>query len=100
MSFFTRTTINGTIDTNSTVLANLNKIAGSSQAFVTWDPTRGKWTTILNKTGSSVMTFNDSNIVGSINVTGAGVDDAYNSVKVQFNSNGQDGGVVISFYRL
>ena len=91
MSFFTRTTINGTIDTNSTVLANLNKIAGSSQAFVTWNPNEGKWTTILNKTGTSVMTFNDSNIVGSINVTGAGVNDAYNSVKVQFNSKDQGG---------
>jgi hypothetical protein len=91
MGFFTRTEINGTIDTNSTVLANLNKIAGSSQAFVTWNPNEGKWTTILNKTGSSVMTFDDSNIVGSINVTGAGVDDAYNSVKVQFNSKDQAG---------
>jgi hypothetical protein len=91
MGFFTRAEINGTIDTNSTVLANLNKIAGSSQSFVTWDPNQGKWTTILNKTGSSVMTFDDSNIVGSINVTGAGVDDAYNSVKVQFNSKDQSG---------
>lgn len=91
MGFFTRTAINGTIDTNNTVLANLNKIAGSSQAFVTYDPNQGKWTTILNKAGTSVMTFDDSNIVGSINVTGAGVDDAYNSVKVQFNSKDQGG---------
>lgn len=84
-----RVEINGIIDTGQNVLANINKIAGSCQSFVTWDPTIGNWTAIVNKSvsglpGSAAYNFDDSTIVGSINVSGSGVSDLYNSAKVTF----------------
>lgn len=91
MSSTSRVAINGKIDTAQSVLANINKIAGSSQAFVTWDPSVGNWVVVLNTTGSSVYTFDDSNIVGSITVSGSGVNEMYNSAKVTFSSKDQSG---------
>lgn len=86
-----RIDINGAIDTNQTVLSNIQKIAATSQAFVTWDPVDGNWTPVINTTGSSVATFDDSNIIGSINVTSSGISDLYNSVRVQFPNADQLG---------
>lgn len=91
MSSTTRVEINGKIDTSQTVLANINKIAGSCQAFVTWDPALGNWVVVLNTTGSSTRTFSDSNIVGSITVSGSGINEMYNSAKVTYSSKDQFG---------
>lgn len=87
--FYTpRIEINGVIDTNSTVLSNINEIATASQSFVTWDPIDGLWKTILNRPANylspSVRNFNDSNIIGSINISGSGVDQMYNTVAVTY----------------
>lgn len=86
MASTTRVNINGAIDTSQTVLANMNLIANSSQAFITWDPAEGQWETVLNTTGSRVADFDDSNIVGSISVTGSGISDLYNRVRITFNN--------------
>jgi hypothetical protein len=91
MAFIPRIEINGAIKTSDNVLANINKIAAACQSFVTWDPSSGTWKTLLNRQGSSVMTFDDSNIVGSITVSGAGVTDLYNSVRVGFSNKDSDG---------
>jgi hypothetical protein len=91
MASISRTEINGVIDTSQNVLANINKIAASSQAFLSWDPTVGQWTTIINQSGSSVYTFDDSNIVGSITVSGSGINEIYNSVRVGFLNKDQRG---------
>jgi hypothetical protein len=64
----------------------MNLIANSSQAFITWDPAEGQWETVLNTTGSRVADFDDSNIVGSISVTGSGISDLYNRVRITFNN--------------
>lgn len=91
MAFIPRIEINGAIKTSDTVLSNINKIAAACQSFVTWDPSSGTWKTLLNRQGSSVMTFDDSNIVGSITVTGSGITDLYNSVRVGFVNKDTDG---------
>ena len=91
MAFTPRIEINGKIDTNQTVLSNINKIAASCQAYVTWDPSLGKFTTVLNRAGTSVWTFDDSNIIGSIVVSGTGIDGLYNSARVSFVSKDQRG---------
>lgn len=91
MASTSRIEINGAINTSDTVLNNISKIAASCQAFVTWDPSLGQWETIINTTGSSVMTFDDSNIIGAINVSGSGINNIYNSVRVQYRSKDQRG---------
>ena len=76
--------INGLIDTSKNVLQNLNTLANASGCYLTWDANIGKWSVILNTTGTSVRTFNDDNILGAVNVSGTGVKDLYNSVSVSF----------------
>jgi hypothetical protein len=76
--------INGVIDTANNVFDNVNQIATAAGAFVAWDPSVGKWSVTPNAAGPSVYSFNDSNILGSINVQGSGVDQLYNSVTLRF----------------
>ena len=76
--------INGLINTSNNVLDNLNELANVSGCYLTWDPQQGKWIVILNTTSSSVRAFDDSNIIGEINVGGTGVNDLYNSVVATF----------------
>lgn len=77
-------TINGLIDTSKNVLQNLNDLARSAGCFITWDNTEGKWSVIVNQVDTSVKSFNDSNILGSININGTGIADMYNSVQIEF----------------
>ena len=83
--------INGLINTSENVLDNLNELANVSGCYLTWDPTQGKWIVLLNTTSSSVKSFDDSNIIGEINVGGTGVNELYNSVIARFpNKNTRD----------
>jgi hypothetical protein len=76
--------INGVIDTKNKVLDNLNKIADAAGVWVTFDVNTGLWSIIFNDTDSSVLSFDNSNILGSINVSGTGLTEAYNSATVAF----------------
>ena len=83
--------INGIIDTNQNVLENINTLATASGCFVTWDEHAGTWNVIINTTGTSAFSFDDSNIVGSINVNGTGVTELYNSASISFpNTDARD----------
>jgi hypothetical protein len=77
-------TINGVIDTNQTVMDNINILATASSCWVTLDINSGKWSVVINRAGSSVAAFNNSNILGPINVSGTGLTELYNSVEVSF----------------
>jgi hypothetical protein len=76
--------INGLLDTSKTVLSNLNALAKASGCWLTYDSTTGQWAVIINRPGDSTKSFNDSNIIGAISVTGTGVDQLYNAVSVQY----------------
>lgn len=84
MSLAYRARINGAIDTNNNVLDNINKIATSSGCYVTWDPSQGKWNVVINDVGSSVFSFDDSNIISPITLGTSDIDQIYNRVTVQF----------------
>ena len=84
MSTVNKYAINGLIDTSKNVLDNMQLLATSCGSFVTWDGSAGQWSAVVNETGTSVKSFNDSNILGNINVSGTGVTDLYNSVQVEF----------------
>lgn len=76
--------INGVINTSENALTNLNMLANASGCFLTWDPNAGKWVVLLNTTGTSVASFDDSNILGEINLGGSGINELYNAVSVRF----------------
>ena len=76
--------INGVVSTDKAVLQNLNDICTAAGAFLTFDVSQGKWAVIINKTETSVASFTDSNIIGSITVSETGVRELYNSVSVEF----------------
>jgi hypothetical protein len=77
-------TINGVVDTGKPVLQNMQELANAASAWVTFDQTSGRWSVVINKEGSSVKAFNNSNILGSINVSSTGLTELYNSVEVEF----------------
>ena len=76
--------INGVVSTDKTALQNLNDLCTAAGAFLTFDISQGKWAVIINTTGSSIKSFNNSNIIGSINVSETGVSELYNSCSLEF----------------
>lgn len=76
--------INGVIDTSKSVMQNLQELSVASGCWITFDITTGKWSVIINQTGTSIASFNDSNIIGAINITGTGITELYNSCRVVF----------------
>lgn len=76
--------INGIVSTDKTVLQNLNTLATAASCWITFDISEGVWSVIINRAGPSIASFDDSNIIGGINVSGTGVNEFYNSVSVEF----------------
>jgi hypothetical protein len=76
--------INGLIDTKNPVLENAEAILSATASWLSYDTHEGKWGIVINKADTSIASFDDSNIVGSISISGTGLQDLYNSVKVQF----------------
>lgn len=79
-----RYTINGLVGTESTVLENLEKLCSAAGSWLSYDIHQGKWAVIVNKSGTSEYSFNDSNIIGPLRISSTGIDELYNSVKVSF----------------
>lgn len=76
--------INGLIDTTKDCLTNLELIASNGGSWLSFDIFAGKWAVVINKTGTSVASFDDSNILGEVAISGTGLQDLYNSVRVEF----------------
>lgn len=76
--------INGLIDTKNSVLDNIERLCSASGSWLSYDTHEGKWGVVINQTGTSIASFNDSNIIGSITLNGTGLNDLYNSTKVEF----------------
>ena len=76
--------INGLLDTADPVLQNAEKILNAAASWLSYDTHEGKWSVIINKAGTSVASFTDSNIIGNITLGGTGLQDLYNAVKVEF----------------
>ena len=76
--------INGVISTDKSVISNINDLATAAGAWVTYDISQGKYAVVINTTGSSIASFDDSNIIGGINVSGTGINELYNKVSIEF----------------
>lgn len=76
--------INGIVSTDKTILQNLDTLTGACNTWMTYDTHEGLWAIVINQTGTSVASFNDTNILGAIAISGSGIDQLYNSVRVEF----------------
>lgn len=76
--------INGVIDTAQPVLKNIEKICSAAGSWLSYDIHEGKWGVVINNSGTSIASFDDTNILGNISINGTGLQDLYNSVKVEF----------------
>ena len=79
--------INGVIDTTAPVFQNMERLANNSGCWITYDVHIGKWSVVINKAGNSIKQFDDSNIIGAVSISGTGITDMYNSVKVNYPRN-------------
>lgn len=76
--------INGVIDTARPVLENLESLGTNCGAWVNYDIYNGLWSFVINDAAGAAHAFDDSNIIGNINVSGKGITELYNKVKVSY----------------
>lgn len=76
--------INGLLPTENTVMDNMTQLCNAAGAWLTYDIHDGKWSFVINKEDTTVAFFDDSNIIGAITVSGTGLTDLYNRVRVEF----------------
>lgn len=76
--------MNGVIDTSRSVMQNIENLANSSYAWVTYDISTGKWSVVINEPGPSTESFSADNIVGAVDLTITPLDRLYNAVEIQF----------------
>jgi predicted outer membrane repeat protein len=76
--------INGLLAAETPVLQNLEKLCNAAGTWLTYDIQDGLWSLIINKSGNSVHSFDDSNIIGGISINGTGLYNLYNKVIVSY----------------
>lgn len=79
-------TINGLVDTATDVLTNMQAIAEAAGAWLTYNINTGLWRVVINKAGTSVASFDDSNIIGEISVTGTSLTQLNNVADVKYQN--------------
>lgn len=76
---------NGVISTDKTVMQNLESMCTAAGSWPAYDIHTGLWSVVINKAGTSVKSFYAAaDVIGPINVSGSGLTQLYNKVKVQF----------------
>ena len=79
-----RYSFNGVISAEKTVMQNLEAMTNACGCWLSFDNHTGKWSVTINKPDNSKFSFTDDNILGAITVSGTGLTDLYNSVRVEF----------------
>ena len=76
--------INGVIDTQKSVITNMETLARAASSWMTFDTHTGRWAVVINRSQSPTYYFNNSNIVGGINIKGSAINEFYNSVELEY----------------
>lgn len=79
-----RYSINGVIDTNQSVKANIDQILQNAAAWMSYDITKGQWRVYPKKPQDPVLTFSDDNIIGGIDISSTKLDDLFNKLEVEY----------------
>lgn len=83
--------INGLVDTSNVVMQNMENLAAAANSWISYDIHQGKWTTVINQPANPVATFDDSNLLGEVSISGTALSQLNSSAEVQFqNSTIQD----------
>jgi len=76
---------NGTLDTNSTVMQNLQSMATCCDCLIKYNEITAQWGVIVQKPDYvTVMDITDSNMVSAISITPLDIAASYNVVEVKF----------------
>ena len=78
--------INGLVDTKTDVLTNIQAMAEAGSSWMTYDIHTGTWKVVINKAGTSIASFTDSNIVGEIAVSGTSLTQLNNVADVKYQN--------------
>jgi hypothetical protein len=76
--------INGVIDTGQPVLNNADKILEVADSWMAYHAAAGQWAIVINKAESSSFSFNDSNLIGAIDVAALDLTQQINAIEVEF----------------
>lgn len=80
-------TINGVVDTNTIVLDNMEEMAKAAGSWLSYDIHTGRWRVIINRAGSAIASFTDSNIIGEISISGTSLTQLNNVADVKYLNN-------------
>lgn len=79
---------NGTLDTKSTVMDNLQAMATSCDCLIKYNEITAKWGVIVQEPSVDyVMDINDSNMISAIQITPLDIASSYNVVECKFPDN-------------
>jgi hypothetical protein len=79
-------TVNGLVDTATDVLTNMQALAEAGSSWLTYDIHTGRWETVINKAESSIASFDDSNIIGNISISGTSLTQLNNVADVRYQN--------------
>ncbi len=86
-----RYTINGVVNAGQNVLSNLSKILVSCDSWMAYNPPNGKWSIVINKAETTSYYFDDTNIIGEIQVSCIDIASSINKVEAKFpNKDNKD----------
>lgn len=88
----TRFRFDGTLDTNNTIMTNMQSMASCCDCLIKYNEITGQWGVIVQKPSYTVvMDINDSNMVSAIQVSPIDLASSYNIAEVKFpDSSAQD----------
>jgi hypothetical protein len=76
---------NGTLDTSSTVMENLQLMSNCCDCLIKYNEITAQWGVIVQKPNyTTVMDINDSNMISAIQITPLDIASSYNVVEVKF----------------
>lgn len=76
---------NGTLDTNRTVMQNLQDMASCCDCLIKYNEITAQWGVIVQSpTYTAVMDINDSNMISAIQITPMDIASSYNVIEVKF----------------
>ncbi len=76
--------INGVVSTDRTVMQNVTALCDATGVFLTYDINEGMWGVTINAPTAVSKSFDDSNIIGAVNISGSGINEMYNAVSFEF----------------
>jgi len=91
---------NGAVDTSLTIMTNLQMMADSCDSYIQYNEALGQWSVIANKaydqfpnavTTGQLFKFDDTNIIGGVNITPLDLNSTPNAVESKFR-NGKSRG--------